>query len=123
MSRRNTDRKEKQEEANMMKYIIVACLCIMFVLGQAESQDQQETTTDKRVERSVDMTQIPQGSSILGQFADIPEQFANIPAQLVNIPNEFNKGMKNIMDGITDGLSNPKDLMNKSRRRRSSEQQ
>ncbi|XP_047371621.1 uncharacterized protein LOC124958008 [Vespa velutina] len=107
----------------MMKYIIVACLCIMFVLGQAESQDQQETTTDKRVERSVDMNQMPQGSNILGQFADMPGQLANIPGQLAKIPNEFNKAMENVMDGITDGFSDAKDLMNKSRRRRSSEQQ
>ncbi|XP_035725551.1 uncharacterized protein LOC118443135 [Vespa mandarinia] len=107
----------------MMKYIIVACLCIIFVLGQAESQDQQETTTDKRVERSLDMNQMPQGSNIPGQLADIPGQFANIPGQLANIPNEFNKAVKNVMDGITDGLLNSKDLMNKSRRRRSSEQQ
>ncbi|KAF7407494.1 hypothetical protein HZH66_002031 [Vespula vulgaris] len=91
----------------MMKYVIVACLCLMLVLGQAKSQDQQETTTDKRVERDVDKNQMP------GQGLPFPGQF----------PDMINKGIEDIQRAITGTMENVKEPMSNfgSRRRRSSE--
>lgn len=83
----------------------------MLVLGQAESQDQQETTTNKRVERDVDMQEIPQGPVSPGHFADMAKPFKD--------------GMDYAMGAASDFVSKAKDAIGggAGRRRRDSNQQ
>ncbi|KAL2725433.1 hypothetical protein V1478_008106 [Vespula squamosa] len=96
----------------MMKYVIVACLCLMLVLGQAKSQDQQETTTDKRVERDVDMNQMP------GQGSGFPAQIGDMVKMPQRVMDAVLEGTRNFPGMAKDGMSNFG-----SRRRRSSEKQ
>lgn len=83
----------------------------MLVLGQAESQDQQETTTNKRVERDVDMPELPQAPGL--------------PVQFSEMANTFKDGVRSAMDAAGDFVSKAKDAMESGagRRRRDSNQQ
>nr|KAF7434304.1 hypothetical protein H0235_002495 [Vespula pensylvanica] len=81
----------------MNEYVIVAWLCLMLILGQVESQDQQETTINKKVARDIDMDQMPQESDFSSQLADVGNIVSNGVKNAIDIINAFAQQAKGLM--------------------------
>ncbi|KAL2725434.1 hypothetical protein V1478_008107 [Vespula squamosa] len=92
--------KKKQQKMNMIKYVIVAWLCLMLLLGQAESQDQQKITTNKRIERDTDIDQMPQESDS-NQFSDVGNIVSKEVKSAIGIINAFMQQAKDLIQSFS----------------------
>lgn len=87
----------------MMKYFVALCLCL--TMGIVLAQD-QETTTEKRVARDINVPEVP--------------NFSGIPDAMSDMANKFADGARNVLNGMKDMIPNGDSVgMATARRRRS----